>query len=223
MNTKVAFALLAALSAFAASPDSVLARMDQAASTFRGMTANITKTSYTAVIQESTEESGIIRMRSPKPRQVGALIEFDKPAPKSIAFRDKKAQIYLPKINTVQEYDLGKYNDLLTQGLLIGFATPSKDLKKNYAIKVAAEESVAGQKATKLELIPTQDTIKQHLNRIELWIGDADGLPVQQKLYQPSGDYTQIQYRDMKLDPSLTEQQVKLNLPANVKREFPQK
>lgn len=212
-----------ALSASAASADSVLARMDQAAASFRGMVAKITKISYTAVIKESTEESGIIRMRSPKPRQVAALIEFDKPAPKSIAFRDKKAQIYLPKINTVQEYDLGKYNDLLTQGLLIGFATPSRDLRKNYSIRVAAAESVDGQKTTKLELVPTQETIKQHLNRIELWIGDADGLPVQQKLFQPSGDYTQILYRDMKLDPTLSEQQVRLNLPPDVKREFPQR
>lgn len=223
MNLKLNLIFLVAFSASATTAESVLARVDQAAATFRGMTAKIFKTSYTAVIKESTEESGVITMRSPKPRQVAALINFDKPAPKSIAFQDKKAQIFLPKINTVQEYHLGKYNDLLTQGLLIGFATPAKDLKKNYSIKVAAEESVAGQKATKLELIPTQDTIKQHLNRIELWIGDADGLPVQQKLYQPSGDYTQIQYRDMKLDPSLTEEQVKLNLPANVKREFPQK
>jgi outer membrane lipoprotein-sorting protein len=197
--------------------------MDQAAVSFRGMTANITKISYTAVIKESTEESGVIRMRSAKSRQVAALIEFDKPAPKAIAFREKKVQIFLPKINTVQEYDLGKYNDLLTQGLLIGFATPSKDLKKNYSIKSGGDETVSGQKASKLELIPTQDTIKQHLNRIELWIGETDGLPVQQKLYQPSGDYTQIQYRDMKLDPSLTEQQVRLTLPPDVKREFPQK
>jgi outer membrane lipoprotein-sorting protein len=198
--------------------------MDQAASGFRGMTAKITKTSYTAIIKESTEESGIITMRSPKPRQVAALIEFDKPAPKSIAFRDKKAQIFLPKINTVQEYDLGKYNDLLTQGLLIGFATPAKDLRKNYAIKITGEsEVVSGQKTTKLQLLPIQETIKQHLSRIELWISETDGLPVQQKLYQPSGDYTQIQYQDMKLQSVLTDRQVRLNLPADVKREFPQK
>ncbi len=215
--------LLCATGVAAATADAVLARMDEAASTFKGMTAKITKISYTDIIKESTEESGIITLRSPKQRQVAALIEFDKPAEKSIAFRDKKAQIFMPKINTVQEYDLGKYNDLLTQGLLIGFATPAKDLRKNYDIRLLGEETVAGKKTSRLELIPTQKTIMQHLNRIELWIGDADGLPVQQKLFQPSGDYTQIVYSDVKLEPGLTDKRVTLKLPSDVKREFPQK
>lgn len=202
---------------------SVLASMDGAASSFRGMTAKIRKISYTAIIKESLEESGKIALRTPKPRQVHALIEIDKPDAKSYSFREKRAQIFLPKLNTVQEYDLGKYNDLLTQGLLIGFGTSSQDLKKNYDIKYAGAETVAGQKCSKLELTPRIQTLKEHLVRLELWISDSDALPVQQRLHQTSGDYTQIVYTGMKLEPGLTDEQVRLRMPANVKKEFPQK
>ncbi len=207
----------------AAEDNPILARIDSAAASFRGMTAKIRKISYTAIIKEKTEESGVIALRSPKAKQVTALMNFDKPDKKSIAFRDKRAQIYLPNINTVQEYDLGKYDDLLTQGLLIGFGTPIKELKKNYDIKVAGEDMVEGKKASRLDLLPTQQTLKQHLTRIELWIDPNTGLPIQQKLYQPSGDYTQIIYSDLKLEPRLTDDQVRLSLPANVKKEYPQK
>jgi len=212
-----------ALGAQAATVDSVLNRMDEAGQTFRGMTAGIRKISYTAIIKESTEESGKITLRCPKPRQVHALIQFDKPDPKSIAFRDKKAQIYLPKINTVQEWDMGKYDSLLTQGLLIGFATPSRDIRKNYSVLLDKDETVAGIKCHRLQLVPTVESIRQHFAKIELWISESEGLPVQQKLFQASGDYTQIIYSGMKLEPGLTDQQVRLVLPPNVKKEYPQK
>ena len=197
--------------------------MDSAATFFRGMTAKIRMISYTAIIKETTEESGTITLRSPKPRTVVALIDFEKPDKKSFSFRDKKAQIYLPKINTVQEYDLGKYDSLLTQGLLIGFGTSSKDLQKNYTISGGTDETIEGLKTSKLELVPTAETIRQHITRIELWVGTDTGLPVQEKLYRKSGDYTHIVYSDMKLQSNLTDEQVKLKLPGNVKKEYPQK
>lgn len=197
--------------------------MDAAAASFKGMTAKIRMIAYTAIIKETTEESGTIALRSPKPRTVVTLIEFEKPDTKSYSFRDKKAQIYLPKINTVQEYDLGKYDSLLTQGLLIGFGTSSKDLQKNYTVSGGTEETIEGQKTLKIELVPTAETIRQHITRIELWIGADSGLPVQEKLYRKSGDYTQIVYSEMKLQSNLTDEQVKLKLPANVKKEYPQK
>lgn len=209
--------------AVAATTESIFARMDSAAQTFRGMTAKIRWISYTAIIKESAEESGTIVLRSQKTKSVAAKISFEKPNQKVIAFRDKKAQNYLPKINTVQEFDLGKYDNLLTQGLLIGFATPTKDIQKNYSVKMLGEETVENQKCSKLELLPTQQAIKQHIARIELWVSNDTGLPAQEKLYQPSGDYTQIIYSDMKLEPGLTDDQVTLKLPANVKREYPQK
>jgi len=197
--------------------------MDSAATSFRGMTAKIRMISYTAIIKETTEESGTITLRSPKPRTVVALIDFEKPDKKSFSFRDKKAQIYLPKINTVQEYDLGKYDSLWTQGLLIGFGTSSKDLQRNYTISGGTDETIEGLKTSKLELVPTAETIRQHITRIELWVGTDTGLPVQEKLYRKSGDYTHIVYSDMKLQSNLTDEQVKLKLPGNVKKEYPQK
>jgi outer membrane lipoprotein-sorting protein len=201
----------------------VLARMDAAAASFRGMTAKVVKTSFTAIIKDTIEESGTMTLRSPKARQVHALIQFEKPDRRSIAFRDKRAQIYLPKINTVQEYDLGKYNDLLTQGLLIGFATPAREIRKGYSVAYTGEATVGGSKCWRLELLPRIESVKQHISKIELWIDQDSGQPVQQKLHQSSGDYTQIQYSGMKLEPNLTDAQVQLALPPNVKREYPQK
>ena len=86
-------------------------------------------------------------------RDLQVLIDFTKPDPKTVAFRGRKAEIFYPKLKIVQEYDLGKRTDLIDQFLLVGFGTTGKELKANYSMRYVGEESVAGQKAYKLELI----------------------------------------------------------------------
>lgn len=201
----------------------VMARMDAAASGFRGASANIRKISYTAVIKDSAEEKGKVTILRVKPREMQLRMDLTAPDTKTWVFRGKKAELYLPKINTVQEYDLGKYSRLLDQFLLLGFGSTSRDLQKSYAVKFAGEEVVDGQKASKLEMTPTSEQAREHLRRVEIWFPLSGGLPIQQKFFQNSGDYVMVSYSGLKLEANLAESAIRLALPKDVKREYPQK
>lgn len=200
-----------------------LARLDKAATGFRGLTANIKKTSYTAIIKESTEEQGRMTLFRPKPKDLRMLVEFDKPEVRAVAFQNRKIQIFYPKLMTVQEYDLGKQASLVDQFLLLGFGTSSKELKQSYDIKHTGEEVLPGGKADRLEMVPKSEEARKSVKRIEIWISQADGVTVQQKVHQPSRDFVLISYSDIKLNPAMTEDSVKLKLPKGVKKETPQK
>jgi outer membrane lipoprotein-sorting protein len=216
--------LLAAVALVAAQPlDEVLAKMDTAAAAFRVVSAKVQKLTHTAVINDTSEESGEVIMFRPKPRETRMLIHFGPPDTRSIAFHDRTVEIYYPKIKTVQEYDLSKQRELVDQFLLLGFGTPGKDLKKDFNIRVLGEENVSGQQTDRLELVPKSKKAREQLEKVELWISQSGGYPVRQKFYQPSGDYTTITYTDIKINPNVSEDAVKLNLPAGVKREYPQR
>ncbi len=217
--------LLCALSAAALgeSLPELQARIDQSAATFRGMTAKLRRISYTAVIKDTSEEQGAISMKATKPKEMQVRVDFTSPDVKSWAFRGRKAELFIPKINTVQEYDLGKHGKLLDQFLLLGFGSTVKDLQKSYTLKLLAEESLAGQKTSKLELIPKSEEARAHLQKVEIWFPLTAGNPIQQKFYLGSGDYMLVTYQDTKIDPNLPDAAVRLALPANVKREYPQK
>lgn len=219
------FLYLLALStaAFGVTTDEVLTKIDQSAAKFSSMTADLTRLSYTKVIDDKAVEEGRMSLRKAGPRDLQVLIDFTKPDPRTVAFRGRKAEIYYPKLKTVQEYDLGKRTDLVDQFLLVGFGTTGKELKANYTVKYAGEETVAGQKTHKLELAPNDASRKDKLNKLELWIAETGAYPVQQKFIQPSGDYYLFTYRDVKLNPQLGDEGFKLKLPKGVKREFPQK
>jgi len=185
--------------------------------------ARVKKVSYTAVIKDSAAESGTFMIKKVKPGDVRVRMEIDKPDARSIALSRKKYEIFLPKINTVQEYDLTQYGRLVDQFLLLGFGTPVREITKSYDMVVTGTETIDGKQTTRVELRPKLDSVKEHLKLVEIWIPMNDGNPIQQKFLQPSGDYTLSTYMDVKVNPLLKDADVQLTLPKNVKREKPQK
>jgi outer membrane lipoprotein-sorting protein len=216
----ILLALCAGATLTAQSLPDVLANLDQSAASFRGMTAQMKRLDYTAVIKDLSEERGAVTVRK-TPKGLHGLIQFSHPDVKTLSFRNRQVQIYLPKINTIQIYDVGKYGDQIDQFLLLGFGTSGQDLQKSYAVKLLGAETVGGVKTHKLELTPkSKDALDRlKLTKLELWIGEA-GHAVQEKLYFQSGDYKLISYSDVKLNPPLTDQAFELKAPKNAKKEL---
>jgi outer membrane lipoprotein-sorting protein len=202
--------------------DSVLSRIDSAGAAFHGMSANLRRLSHTAVINEDTIDSGTVLLKRTKPRDMRMLVDFTQPDPKTVAFQGRKVDIYYPKIQTVQEFDVGQNKDLVNQFFLLGFGTSRADLQEAYDIRFLGPETLDGHSTERLELTPKSKAVSEHLKKFELWIPDS-GYPIQQKFYLPGGDYMLMTYSDMKINPDLPEAALKLHLPKNVKREFPQK
>jgi outer membrane lipoprotein-sorting protein len=215
------FLALTAASASAASLQDTLAHMDQAAKKFTGLSADIRKVSHTAVINEDTVDVGTVMMKRPKPHDIRMLFDIKPPDPKQLFIDGKKVQIFFPNSLEVQEYEISKYKSLLDQFLLLGFGSNSKDLENDYSISLGGPEVVAGEKTTRLELIPKFPEAQAHLKRVDLWLSDETGMTVQQKFYQPGNDYHLATYTNIKINPNLPE--LKLDLPKNVKKEYPLK
>jgi len=219
-----AIGLALAQSAGAASPslEEILARMDREAASFRDMTAQLTKVSYTAVLKDSSQETGTIWMKRASGRAM-MKVEIARPEPRAVALEGTTAQIYYPKIQTVQIYDLGKNRALIDQFSLLGFGSRRRDLERNYSIRLGGAEALDGVRTIRLELIPRSAQVREQVEKIELWIPVEGGPPVQQRFWQPGGDYYLIRYRDLRVNVGLTEQDCRLKLPPGVRKEYPQK
>jgi outer membrane lipoprotein-sorting protein len=200
-----------------------LARMDDAGASFKGLSANIRKVSHTAVINEDTVDTGTIYVKRPKPHDLRMRIDVQPPNPKQVEFSGHLASVYYPKSNTVEEFDLGKERAMVDQFLLLGFGSSSKELQNAYTIRLGGPETVAGEKTTRIDLTPKSADVLAHLKKVELWISDAKGVTVQQKFYEPGGDYSLATYTNIKTDANIPDSALKLNLPRDVHRQRPQK
>lgn len=209
--------LLPPASAPAATLEQVLAAMDKSGPAFRDMTASIKRVEYVPVLKENTEEQGAVRIKRLRPGSFQMLIEIAEPAARTVSFEKSSVKVYYPKMLLVQEYDIGKMRSLVDGFLLLGFGATGEDLKRNYALKVIGEERVAGETATRLELVPKSASVAEQMKKAELWI-TADGHPVQQKVYLGSREMT-ITYTSVKINNNLPDSALQLQLPPRVKRE----
>src|SRR2546429_999661 len=95
-----------------------------------------------------------------------------------------------PKINRVEEYNLGKNRQMVDQYVLLGFGTKGENIQKGYLVSVVGEEDLDNKKTIVLELTPKSEEIRNQISKIQMWVDEASWLPLQQKFLEAgSGDY----------------------------------
>ncbi len=215
-------AALWALPAPAETLEQVLSKMDSAAVRFHGLSAQLSYTKVTLVVDDRTTESGDIYFKKEKAgKGFKVLIEFTQPEPKTVLFRDNKAWIYRPKIAEMEEYDLGKNRERLEQFLLLGFGAPGHDLLKAYTVTLAGDVNLSGAATVKLDLAP-QGSLASQLRKVELWLSRDTWQPVQQQFTEPSGDYLVARYTNIKESASLADSVFQIKTSGKVKKVRPQ-
>jgi outer membrane lipoprotein-sorting protein len=202
----------------------VLARMDKAAAEFKSMTAQVTYVTHTDVLNENDKETGTVTMKKVQPGEVQGLVDFTAPDRKTITFEKRRIQEYLPKIKTLQVFDLAKHGEQLDKFIMIGFGTSGSELAKDYNVTVLATDNLHGEATIHLQLIPKAAEAQQYVQKLELWIPEqGDPYPVHEKILEPSGDYRLVTYTGTKINPPLAPDALKVALPSDVKTEYPGK
>ena len=134
MHLRILAALFCAAAASAAPASAslagTLAKIDQAAAGFKAMSASVRRVYHTAVINDDTVDSGTMNLKRIKAKDYRMRVDLTEPDPRSLAFDGRKAELYFPKIKTVQEYDLGRQRGMVDQFLLLGFGSTSRELEK---------------------------------------------------------------------------------------------
>src|SRR5580704_15776911 len=113
--------------------DGFLARMDRFSPTFTGAKATIRSTVHGRGMPDDDVETGTILVK----RSGGKTqfrIDFKEPNIYSAAMHDQVAEVYHPKLNEIDVYDLSAYKDVAEKLFLLGFGMPGRELADNYEI-----------------------------------------------------------------------------------------
>jgi outer membrane lipoprotein-sorting protein len=178
----------------------ILSRMNDSAKNLKTVSADLEYTKVTVLVDDKSTESGRIFYNKSKKE---ILIDITKPEAKTVLFKKNKAEIFLPKINQIQEYDLEEQSGLVEQFFLLGFGTESDKLRKDYDFKFLTEEELDGDTTAVLELTPRSEGTAAQLTKIHLWVSEESWLPVQQKFFQPGGDYFVARYTAVRVNRQL--------------------
>jgi outer membrane lipoprotein-sorting protein len=196
----------------------VLDMMDRAADDFKSLTAALDHVTYTALVKDTSAESGEIYVR----KDAKLRIDFINPDPRTIIRNGDNLYIYTPKINRVEEYNIGKNRALADQYLALGFGTRSESLKKNYEVALVGEEDLDGQKMAVIDLTPHSDEVRKQITKIRMWVDEGSWMPVQQKFFEAgTGDYFLSRYKNVMKNLKIGDGKFKADWPKGTKIEKP--
>ncbi len=196
----------------------VLTMMDKSAKNFQSLTADLDHIKYTAVVKDTSIETGQIFVRKDDKMR----IDFVKPDPRTILREGDNLYIYTPKIARVEEINIGKHRALADQYLALGFGTKGESLKKNYQISLVGEEELDGHKTAVLDLVPNSDEVRNYFTKIEMWVDEASWLPIQQKFFEAgTGDYSMSHYKNVMKNLKIENGKFKPDWPKGTKIEKP--
>ena len=205
--------------------EDVLDQMDAAARNFKTTEANFVTDQYYEVIKdidESARQKGKIYFRR-EGGETQMAADFVEPDKKYVIYSGGKVQVYQPKIDQVNEYNVASKNRAdIESYLVLGFGGSGHDLLKSYDVKFLGSETVNGIKAEELELIPKSERFRNNIARILLWIDPAHGISVQQQLFEPGGDYRLAKYSEIQINQKLPDNVFKLKTTGKTKFISPQ-
>jgi outer membrane lipoprotein-sorting protein len=200
----------------------ILAQMDANAATFKSVKTGLKQVNHNAAVDVDNTSTGTMVLRRPAPHDVRALVTFVEPAPKQVSIGNGVAQLYNPKLKIIDEYKLdGKTQLGFEQFYLLAFGGSGKELAANYDISYVGSETLGAVKTSHLQLVPKNADVKKKFKAIDLWLTEGQAVPAQLKLSQPGGDTITFIYTDVKLNPKLSDGDLKLHTEKGVVIQHP--
>lgn len=187
----------------------ILKRMEQHQKALKSFQANITINKFSVQFGGNYTKEGDIKYLS-QSNDYSLRMDSTKPLPESFLIVKNQYLLYLPNLKT--EYT-GTTTDQQKSMFMIFSNLSKKNLINNYLIKYIGEERVNGKNpAWHPELKPKKPN---SYKTIELWV-DGNGMPLQSKITETSGDSTNVLLTNLKKNITMKSADFEIPLPNDI-------
>jgi outer membrane lipoprotein-sorting protein len=200
--------------------DSVLRKLDTAAANFHSTSADFqAENRMTDPIPETEVQTGTVYYeRKTKTFQMAAHIQQvdGRPVPKTYMFSGGEFKLWeggaLNQVTTLSK--ASKFESYL----MLGFGASGKDLEQKWDITYDGDETVAGVKAAKLELVAKDPGVRKNLPKVIVWMDTARGISMKQYFDEGQGQSRTFTYSNIKVNQGLPGDA--FTFPTNAKTQF---
>ncbi|HEY3704876.1 MAG TPA: outer membrane lipoprotein-sorting protein [Terracidiphilus sp.] len=185
--------------------NSVLRKLDAAAANFRTTTAEFKAESVmTDPIPETEVQTGAVYYeRKGKSFSMAAHIEQvdGKPVPKTYMFSSGEMKLWeggaLNQVTTLTRAN--QYESWFK----LGFGASGKELEDKWDMKYDGDETVAGVKTAKLELVAKDPGVRKNLPKVIVWMDTTRGISLKQYFDEGQGQSRTCTYTNIKVNQGL--------------------
>lgn len=193
--------------------DRVLRQLETTGKSFQSFWARFSQKKYTAVLREfDAPESGTFVYARAKDGSALLRQEVQKPAPRILTIKGGTAIVHQPQLKQAQLANLGKNKDK-AEYLALGLGQSPAKLRETFNLKVLGSATIGGAPCSILNLQPKSASAAAFFSSITLWITQKGGIPIQQKLEEPNGDYLLVSFTEVKLNSKISASTFEQKLP----------
>jgi outer membrane lipoprotein-sorting protein len=192
----------------------VLAKMETARRNLKSLQATITQQHTNVQIGSVDTEQGTI-LYKPNGGGKGKLrLDYHKPDTRIVAILGEEVLLYQPRINQVLKTKLAQATKGRTGGYtqLAALDSSVKSLTKDYRIEYVNDETINGQAAAHLRLVPLQSGA---LVSLEIYVSQQHWLPLQYRFTERNGDYSVLSLSDLQLNLNVPDERFIVRYPSN--------
>ena len=168
--------------------------------------ANLLLTKYNSKIAETDVWEGVVSYM-PEKNDLLVRVDWTKPTQEVFTLVRGNILIYLPRSNSAFSRKLAESR----KNAVASFINLSREkLAENHNIKYLGRENVGGNvPAWRVELTPKAQA---NYKTIEIWI-DTNGMPIQTKITEANGDWTNIYLSDLQKNTAVKVEDFRILLP----------
>jgi outer membrane lipoprotein-sorting protein len=187
--------------------NAALRRLDTAAVKFKSAEAEIVwdNVQTQPILDKDTQLGTAIFQRKAGLLSVALHIKSEngRPVTKEVVYTEGAVQFYEPLMKRLSVYKAGKNSAEFDSMLTLGFGASGKDLEKSWIVTLGGVETINGTATTRLELLPRDESVKKNVAKVTLWLDLDRGIAVKQRFDDPSGNYREVLYKNLKLNTAI--------------------
>src|ERR1700750_530371 len=221
-NLSLAALMLVASVAFIAKPaqaqgpglvSSILNKMDRNRRSLSSLRAGLTMQKYNAQLRDYDPLAfGEVTYISGVGANAKVKVEWTKPARELLSVLDGTYTLYRPRLNQAL---VGNAKTVGSKGKVpsvLGFSMnmTGTQAKSQFNVELVGEASLDGPHVWMLKLTPKGAASYQFA---EVWVTD-DGMPIQTRVTEKNGDSTLVRLTNIQRNAHVTNDDIKINLPA---------
>jgi outer membrane lipoprotein-sorting protein len=192
----------------------ILAKMEAARRNLKSLQATIITQHTNVQIGSVDTEQGTI-LYKPNGSGKGKLrIDYTKPDTRAVAIIGDEVVLYQPRINQVLKTKLAQATKGRTGGFtqLVALDSSIKSLTTDYRIEYVSDETINGQAAAHLRLVPLKSS---SLVSLEIYVSQQTWLPLQYRFTERNGDFSVVSLSHMQLNLSVPDERFIVRYPSN--------
>jgi outer membrane lipoprotein-sorting protein len=186
--------------------------IDEQQQKIQSVAASFSQKKETSLARKPLLSSGLVKFKRPDRIHWNYL----KPEPMEVALDGESIWVYTPGHSQAEQYSrarslrFAQYLDPMTAVFQKTFA----QLAEVYAI---AYEGLETDHTHHFRLLPKEEKVQKFLSRLDLWIDKASGAILRLKIAETSGDRLSLEFKDLQINPSLTDDDLRVRIPPSVR------